>query len=499
MQTIDRREFLKIIGAMGTLSAISTCGSMTAEDFLGSLTPSPTPSLHNIIDDEDGLIFQTLRRITFGPRPEEIVRAKEIGLENFIDEQLAPNSIDDSAMDDHLQGLDTFSMSPSELYEVEPRQQPVFELIRATILRAVYSKRQLYELMVDFWSNHFNVYVRKNQVGLLKIADDQEVIRPNALGYFHDILSASAHSPAMLVYLDNAQSNREHPNENYARELLELHTLGVEAGYTHTDILDVARALTGWSVSGLRDDNPGYFRFRQNAHDSDEKSILGHNFPSGSGIEEGEQLLEILADHPASADFISTKLVRRFVADDPPTSLVIKAAQTFTQTKGDIQQVMRTILHSDEFKSSLGTKLKRPFEYQVSALRMTNAEARVDRFTGLFLTQMGQPLFQWSPPNGYPDNAGAWSTTNGMLSRWNYALALAFDFARDTQIPWTEIVDSAASNRETLDKLSVQLLGTSLNEDATQIVLAFLDQLNKDMVIPAMGALLLASPFFQYR
>lgn len=495
MQTIDRREFIKLSGFMGALATLSACDLTSPENLLVRLTPSTGSQ----IDDEDWLIFQALRRITFGPRPEEIAHAKEIGLDNFIDEQLASESIDDSSMDDHLQGFETFDMTPSVLFDLEPRGLPIFELIRATMLRAVYSKRQLFELMVDFWSNHFNVYVRKNQVGLLKIADDQEVIRPHALGNFHDMLSASAHSPAMLVYLDNAQSNQEHPNENYARELLELHTLGVDGGYSHDDILEVARALTGWSVSGPRDDEPGYFRFRQRAHDNGEKQILGHEFPAGGGIDEGQQLLAILAEHPSTAAFVSSKLVRRFVADDPPASLVTKAAQTFSQTRGDIRRVMSTILHSDEFKSSLGTKLKRPFEYLVSALRMTNADAQVDRPTGRFLTQMGQPLFHWSPPDGYPDYASAWSTTNGMLSRWNIALALAFNIARDTQIEWPELVGAATSSQEALNNISSRLLGTTLNEDANQVVLEFTDQLTPEMTNPAIGALLMASPFFQYR
>ncbi len=495
MQTIDRREFLKLSGFMSAMAALSACDVASPKNLIKNF-----PHLaSNNVDDEDWLIFQTLRRITFGPRIEEIERAKTIGLDNFIDEQLSPDSIDDSAMNAHLQEFETFSMTPTELFELEQRGRPIFELKRATILRAVYSKRQLYELMVDFWSNHFNVYVRKNQVGLLKLADDQQTIRPHALGYFQDMLSASAHSPAMLVYLDNAQSNRSHPNENYARELLELHTLGVDGGYTHDDILEVARILTGWSVSGPRDEDPGYFRFRQRAHDSDEKLILGHEFPAGSGIEEGEQLLAILAEHPSTATFVSSKLVRRFVADEPPASLVTKAAQTFSQTQGNIQQVMKTILHSDEFKASLGTKFKRPFEYLVSTLRMTNAEAQVDRVTGFLLTQMGQPLFHWSPPNGYPDYASAWSTTNGMLSRWNYALALTFDFVRDAKINWNEIVGAPTSNQEALDTISARLLGSTLNEDANQIVLELANQLTADMAAPAIGALLMASPFFQYR
>lgn len=496
-QLTTRRDFLKLSGFIGALTALSACNAQQTAAAATS-TPILTSSLTVLPNDEDWLIYQTLQRITFGPRVDEIARAQEIGLDAFIEEQLAPESIDDSAMDSLLDGMDTLEMGPDELLEVEKRGQPVNELIRATLLRAVFSKRQLYELMVDFWSNHFNLYVRKSQVGLLKIIDDRQVIRPNVLGRFHDILSASAHSPAMLVYLDNAQSSREHPNENYARELLELHTLGVDGGYRHEDITEVARALTGWSVSNLRDENPGYFQYRARMHDDDEKSILGTSFPAGQGIGDGEQLLELLAGHSSTAQFISEKLVRRFVADDPRGALVTQAAETFTRTNGDIRAVMSVILHSQEFKNSLGMKLKRPFEYIVSALRTTQARAEIDRFTGLVLAQMGQPLFHWSPPDGYPDYAEAWATTNGMLSRWNYALALAFNAARDSEVDWNSLTGGAAIP-EALDTISDHLLGGALSDEARQIVLDFANGLNTEMAIPAMGALLLASPAFQYR
>ena len=302
-----------------------------------------------------------------------------------------------------------------------------------------------------------------------------------------------------MVYLDNAQSNQEHPNENYARELLELHTLGVDSGYTHQDIEEVARALTGWSVTNFRDDTPGYFRYRQRLHDDDEKTILGQTFPAGQGIEDGEQLLELLAEHPSTAQFISTKLVRRFVSDDPPASLVTKATQTFISSAGNIQEVMSTILHSEEFRASLGTKLKRPFEYTVSVLRTTEAQASVERSLGQFLTQMGQPLFHWEPPDGFPDYAEAWSTTSGMLARWNYALAIAFNATRDTELNWDDLTNGASTTTDVIDALSNRLLGAPLNADAHQVVLDFAAQFPDEFTIAGIGALLLASPSFQYR
>jgi len=501
METVNRRDFLKLPGFVGTLAALSACMSDEAVNPAAAATLAPTLT-SNVVspqDDEDWLIHQTLRRITFGARLEEIEHAREIGLDNFIDEQLAPQTIDDPEMGNYLSELDTLNMTPEELLEVEDRRQVILEVVKSTLLRAIYSRRQLYELMVDFWSNHFNLFVRKSFVGLLKIIDDREVIRPHALGNFHDLLSGSAHSPAMLVYLDNAQSHQEHPNENYARELLELHTLGVDGGYTHDDILEVARALTGWSVTNFRDDQPGYFRYRSRLHDDDEKIILGQTFPAGQGIKDGEQLLALLADHPSTARYISKKLVRRFVSDDPPISLVRQAAETFTNTGGDIQQVMSTILHSEEFHLSLGTKFKRPFEYTVSALRMTGAHTSVERSLGLFLTQMGQPLFHWAPPDGFPDHAEAWSTTNGMLARWNYALSMAFNATRDTQLDWDDLLNGASSTTDVIDTLSRRLLGAPLSDDTQLIVQDFADQLNPDLKIQGIGALLIASPQFQYR
>ncbi|MFV1949665.1 MAG: DUF1800 family protein [Anaerolineales bacterium] len=498
MQPMNRREFLKLSGFAGALTALTSCQSIPADEIT-HVHEKPTLEPFTITNEDEWLIFQTLRRITFGPRREDLNRAKEIGLDNFIDEQLACETIDDHEADLLITDLDYIFMAPGELIEVEQRGQPVAELIKAAVIRAIYSKRQLYELMVDFWSNHFNLYVRKDLVGLLKIIDDRDVIRPHALGNFHDLLSASAHSPAMLVYLDNAQSSQEHPNENYARELLELHTLGVDGGYTHEDILETARALTGWSVSKLREDNPGFFQFRSRQHDFGEKTILGQHFSSGQGVKDGEELLVLLANHSSTANFICEKLVRRFVADDPPAELITRAADTFIQSKGDLKEVMSTILHSKEFKDSLGMKFKRPFEYLVSALRMTESEVDPGRFTGQLLAQMGQLLFNWATPDGYPDEKNAWTSTNGMLSRWNYALAVAFNVSRDSKVEWDSLTGDSGSVRETIDLLSSRLLGGSLNEDLLQIMLDFSNLYSQDLTTPAIGALLLASPFFQYR
>jgi uncharacterized protein (DUF1800 family) len=325
------------------------------------------------------------------------------------------------------------------------------------------------------------------------------VIRPNALGKFPDLLIASAKSPAMLIYLDNALSKSKAPNENYARELMELHTLSVDGGYTQADVHEVARALTGWTVSGLRAQNPGTFLFNSQIHDDGAKLILGHSFPAGKGIQDGEQLMTMLAESPSTARFICTKLVRRFVADDPPAALVASASSAFTLTRGDITSVMSVILHSSEFKASLGSKIKRPFEFIASALRASGADFNPGPPTLDILRHMGQPLFGWESPNGFPDAAPAWITTNGVLSRWNYPLALAFNALSDTHLDPSQLVQASASTGGGLDALCLRLLGEPLPASQRQVILDFAGNASFETIAPALLALVLSAPIFFYR
>ncbi|MEW6240659.1 MAG: DUF1800 family protein [Chloroflexota bacterium] len=484
---LSRRDFLKLTGFVAAASGLWGCSR--AADVLA--TPSPIPTA----DSPDPLTFAALTRITFGPRPEEVERASQIGLDNFIDEQLAWEAVDDPEVGARLAGLSTLEMSAPELAELEKRGQPATELMTAALLRAVYSRRGLYEQMVHFWTDHFNIYIGKNQDRILKTADDREVIRPHALGKFRDLLSASAHSPAMLVYLDNAASTKDGPNENYARELMELHTLGVDGGYTQTDVEEAARALTGWTVRR----RTGEFFFDARIHDDGEKTILGAVFPAGQGIRDGEQLIEMLAVHPATARYIATKLVIRFVSDQPPASLVERAAAAFTQTDGDLVKVMSTILHSEEFRASLGGKLKRPFDFVVSALRQTSAETEADRAILYLLTQMGQRPFFWPAPNGYPEAGAAWLNSNDLLARWNFALGLVTGALRDTQVDLPSLASGAATVEAALDALSLRLLGGALTGVPRQYLLEALAGYSLDDALAPLAALLLAAPHFQIR
>ena len=363
--------------------------------------------------------------------------------------------------------------TPAQM-EAQRRQREVLdELSEQKILRAAFSERQLEEVMTDFWFNHFNVFAGKGATQIYLTEYERDVIRPHAFGKFRDLLEATATSPAMLFYLDNWQSadpnardprddrrriqarggfgpfgrprrfppimlppprpapaqqnpQRQRPglNENYGRELMELHTLGVDGGYTQQDVVAVARAFTGWTIAGPR--QGGGFRFEPKMHDRGEKIVLGHKIKAGGEREDGERVLDILAKHPSTARFISTKLVRRFVSDTPPQSLVDRAARRFSDTDGDIREVLRTILTSPEFfaADAYRAKIKTPFEFVVSAVRATGVEVSSARPLVQAVRQLGMPLYFCQPPTGYADRADAWVNTGALLNRMNFALAL---------------------------------------------------------------------------
>ena len=489
---ISRRDFLKLAGFASAATTLWGCAPEAAALLPTVFTPVP-------VTQDEHFLFGALKRITYGPTVGEFERAKQIGFEAFVEEQLAFEQIDDAGLSSRISHLTTLEMPAFELAALEKRGQPVTELIQATLLRAIYSRRQLYEQMVNFWSDHFNIYVLKSQDRFLKPVDDREVIRPHALGKFRDLLSASMHSPAMMVYLDNASSTKDGPNENYARELMELHTLGVSGGYSQEDVHEVARALTGWIVTGRRGGGePGEFVFRDTLHDDAAKKILGVDFPAGQGVRDGEQLIGLLADHPSTAGYIAYKLVRHFVSDDPPVGLVSKTSATFQASGGDIREVLRTIFFSEEFRRSLGLKLKRPFEYVVSALRQTDAETTTDKGVTSMLRAMGQLPFFWPAPNGYPDVGAAWLNSNDLLTRWNFSLALAVNSLKDVTVDWKGIAPSSTVD-EILNELSVKFFGNALAEESRTSILDIINSVDSVEPSVSAGALLLASPYFQNR
>ena len=390
-----------------------------------------------------------------------------------------------------------------------PRQAVTGELIENKLQRAVYSPRQLEEVLVDFWLNHFNVYRDKNTVGMLLTSYERDAIRPHVLGRFRDMLLATARHPAMLSYLDNFQSrsapeNAPTPgggvvfggpnqglNENYGRELLELHTLGVNGGYTQADVINVARAFTGWTIFDPQ--RYGEFQFNPQMHDRAEKVVLGQTFPRGGGEDEGVKIIDMLAAHPSTARFISRKLAQRFVADDPPQALVDRMAATFTKTGGDLRAVMETLLLSREFMSegAWQAKVKTPFELVTSALRALEADVSDTTALALRLSEMGMPLYARIDPKGYPNTADAWSGSAGLLGRINFANALTAGLITGVK------ADASAIAAQGVRKALVDLTGY---EPAADTVAAIEQGASGEKPNPNIVAgAILASPDFQKR
>lgn len=589
--------------------------------------PAAGPSAQSSLSEEQK-ILHALNRLGFGPRPGDVARVREMGLEAWIEQQLNPESIPNDALEQRLASFETLKMSTMELITRYPppqlirplarqlairagmdpesgareiaeelglgrpqnrarregnqrpgaepgaqefrraQQQVLIELSQAKLVRAVSSERQLEEVMADFWFNHFNVFFGKGAARVLTTSYEQEAIRPHALGKFRDLLGATARHPAMLFYLDNwmsvdpkadvdprelrrrylesaledgvrpgqlyadilrnhgldparylgvdgeprgfgrqrmpddqmrfdqrrrgrfgarrmppdaqrrpqqQQQRRLGLNENYARELLELHTLGVDGGYTQQDIIEVARCFTGWTMRPLQ--LGPKFIFLPDLHDRGAKSVLGQKIPAGGSIEDGERVLNTVARHPATARFISTKLARRFVSDNPPESLVKTMADTFTKTDGDIRGVLRTMFNAPEFWSpeAYRAKVKTPLEFVVSAARATRAELE-DFPPGLMLAlrELGQPLYFAQPPTGYKDTADAWVSTGGLLNRMKVALGVATNQLPGVRTPAPEV--RAASPEKLVAELGERVLGEPLPERSRAALAAQLEK-----------------------
>jgi uncharacterized protein (DUF1800 family) len=385
-----------------------------------------------------------LNRIAFGADAGEVERVQDIGPEKYLEQQLHPERIADDSVEERLGHLPSIRMTTAELIQryrplqqaralqmrPMPRDTPqeiLLELQAHKLVRAVHSQRQLQEVMTDFWFNHFNVFWGKNADRWLTTSYEMNAIRPHVLGRFKDLVMATAKNAAMLFYLDNHLSSFIRGiNENYARELMELHTLGVDGGYTQKDVQEVARAFTGWTIE--RPQFSGDFIFRPRMHDTGEKIVLGRKINSG-GIRDGEAVIDILAKHPSTARFIASKLVRRFVGDEPPVNLVTRIADVYRSTDGDVRQMVHAIVTSKEFNSHevIGAKTKTPFEYVVSAIRTLDGTTNGSRALVQFIARMGQPLYQCQPPAGYPDRGDHWMSNGAILERLNFAVALAGD------------------------------------------------------------------------
>jgi uncharacterized protein (DUF1800 family) len=531
-------------------------------------------------------IIHVLNRLGFGARPGDLERVKALGLENYVNQQLAPEKINDAIAENKLQDLSVLKLSTAELYAKYPQpnqlirqlqnrgmlpkeleqtqdnqkslrdnpeyrkiiqdyykdngleypQRMMAELHASRILRAVYSERQLNEVMVDFWTNHFNVFAGKGADRWLLPNYDRDTIRPNAMGKFSVLLQATAQSPAMLFYLDNFQSvspNAARPraqmmnneqaqrprrgiNENYARELMELHTLGVDGGYTQKDVQEVARCFTGWTIFQPRggaaalnamraEDAParrlaprsaGLFFFNMRAHDDGEKVVLGQKIPAGGGFNDGLKVLDILAHHPSTARFIATKLVRHFVSDNPPPALVSRVAAAFTKSDGDIRETLKAIFFSNEFYSpeSYRAKIKRPFELAISAIRALGADTNGGPGTHQWIARMGEPLYGYQTPNGYSDAAESWVNTGGLLERMNFGVALAANRIPGTRTDLTKLAGANTEKRKMIDDSLKLLLAGEVSAATRETLLQQVDQ--ADPIAKVVG-LILGTPEFQ--
>jgi uncharacterized protein (DUF1800 family) len=405
---------------------------------------------------------------------------------------------------------------------LEPPQRLLQDLQGQKIVRAVDSERQLQEVMTDFWDNHFNIYWGKGADRWLTTDFEMHAIRPNALGKFKDLLMATAKSPAMLFYLDNYLSSspnagRPRPafprrfrpmpnppqqavnrkrgiNENYARELMELHTLGVDGGYTQKDVQEVARAFTGWTIDKPKQD--GRFIFREALHDSGEKLVLGHRIDAG-GIKDGEEVIDLLARQPSTARFISTQLVRRFVSDDPPQSLVDRVSDVYLKTDGDIREMLRAIFTSPEFDApaTYRTKTRSPFELAVSAIRALGGDTDGSPRLAQEIARMGQPLYQCQPPTGYPDRAAEWTSSGSLVERLNFGVALSAGRIAGTSADLSRFAAEGGDSSAAVNEAILVLLGGDVSEQ-TRAVVENQVRSDSDPLTKAF-ALVLGSPEFQ--
>jgi uncharacterized protein (DUF1800 family) len=536
----------KLVATMATLVVVAPIGA-SAQSSAAKKT-AVASDVRELPADQQ--IIQALSRLTFGPRPGDVLKVRAMGLDKWIDQQLHPDKIDDRANEQFVasygilhqdqndllkqyaeeqrakrevkrdkaaatDAADSMAVRKERQQQQNGRRQVVTQLQSSRVARAVGSERQLQEVMADFWENHFNIYMAKGAPEPYYLTDfDENVIRPHALGKFRDLLEAVAKSPAMLFYLDNARSmadstrptlagggrreagggetplrgirrgplaamraaqqmqrqqqqqqlqKKQRPglNENYGRELLELHTLGVDGGYTQQDVINVARAFTGWTIKPPA--QGGGFIFRPQVHDAGEKVVLGHKLAAGRGEEDAEDVLDMLAKSPATARFISFKLARRFVSDSPSKALVDRATQTYLRTDGDIREVVRTIVTSPEFFSqqAFHSKVKTPFEVVVSAARALDAPPDSTPRSAQMIAYLGQPIFGHQAPNGWPETGDAWMNTGAILNRINFGMAAAAGRLPGIDIRAVPALDTIRSVSR--DKQVDAVVGTILN------------------------------------
>jgi uncharacterized protein (DUF1800 family) len=451
----SRRALLALFGA-GALVTMARAQSEKTE----SLSPA---QLRN----------RFLRRTSYGPLEREVTKATQMGYDAYLEYQLDYEAIDDSQSEHEIEWYSTVFWSVRDLFKA--REDVVaHELAAATILRAVWSKRQLYQRMVEFWTDHFNIH--QDKVGVLKTVHDRDVIRRHALGNFRDLLMANAKSPAMLLYLDNTSSSRESPNQNLAREIMELHSLGTNGGFTQDDVIAMSKCLTGWTTVLWPYDaeNVGQFYYDRTMHHNGPKTFLGKEFPSGQGIKDGEQAVNMLSIRRACGKLLGRKLCLYFLGHLPSEELENEIADVFGSTKGDIKSMLRVVLRQDNLAASPLT-LKRPFHYAMGLIRHSAATISGVWSVQEMLNQLGQHPFAWAPPNGYPMEASRWRT--GMLARWNAAYEVFADQeVDDLHVTRAALLKDANRLDSVLDRIDKVML---MNEMTTK---------NRDYIRNALGS-----------
>ncbi|MBC7633540.1 DUF1800 domain-containing protein [Aeromicrobium sp.] len=471
-----------------------------------STAPDATPGAE--IGRDPSSVLHLLRRLTYGPTPELIEHVQRVGARIWLNDQLGQKS--DATSDLVSATYLTLGLPAALLIHETGQRNPVQDLQAATFTRAAWGDRQVAELLVEFWSNHLSIYANAPQVRGLKLVDDREVVRPHALGRFNDLLIASARSPAMLRYLDGASSQKGHPNENYARELLELHTVGVESGFSQQDVLNTALVLTGRSV----DDTTGVFTYRPEWHHVGPVRVLGwsaQNDDPADGMQVGDSLLAYLAIHPATATRLAEKLVRRLVSDTPSTGLVSSAARVYLRSGTGVVPVVRHIVADPTFAASAGRKSRRPLEWLTAAIRglglhhdLANSPTGANPLVAV-LHELGHVPFDWHPPDGYPDVVGAWASTGTLLARWNVAQRLV-----RSEVPGLQKFDAEAflgtplprDGGSLVDRVAVLLLGAPPRRGLRDPLLLAIDcRSNTPLygaqalkLVPALAALVLSSP-----
>jgi uncharacterized protein (DUF1800 family) len=487
---ISRRRFVELGGAIAAASALG-CDEVPPQ--LGAVISGNDARFAAPAGDDVDLIAHVVGRLSFGPRPGDhariraLDRSDERAVERYVSEQIAAERIDDAAVTARLARYEELDASAGELYEYK-EQVLLASLTRSALIRARYGERQLHAVMADFWTDHFNIDSSKGDCRWLKAADDRDVIRAHALGSFPALLRASAVSPAMLWYLDGRvnryASPGDRPNENYARELLELHTLGVHGGYTQRDVMEVARALSGWTVRSRREVvfGLGKVEFHPEWHDDGEKRILGRVLPAGQGARDLDAVIDLIALHPSTARHLATKWCRRFIADDPPAAAVDRVAATFVASRGNIASSLETLFATPEFARARRTKLKRPFHFMVSALRATDAHTDGGPPLHEMLRRMGHAPYQFPTPDGYADDQTSWLGT--LLWRWNFAAALAGNRIDGTRVRTDDLRASLGGE----SGVQAHLLGRRPTPAEREILAEIPDSL----------ALLVASPAFQW-